>query len=54
MAHCDADRMQQVFWNLLSNGVKFTPRGGVVAATLTAQRHSVLDHRDRHRHWHPS
>ena len=37
MGHCDADRMQQVFWNLLSNGVKFTPRGGVVAATMTVQ-----------------
>jgi PAS domain S-box-containing protein len=36
-ARCDADRMQQVFWNLLSNAIKFTPRGGVVNATLTAQ-----------------
>jgi PAS domain S-box-containing protein len=36
-AQCDADRMQQVFWNLLSNAIKFTPRGGVVNATLTPQ-----------------
>jgi PAS domain S-box-containing protein len=36
-ARCDADRMQQVFWNLLSNAIKFTPRGGVVHATLTVQ-----------------
>ena len=35
-ARCDVDRMQQVFWNLLSNAVKFTPRGGVVQATLAA------------------
>ena len=38
-AHCDADRMQQVFWNLLSNGVKFTPRGGVVDVVLSVQAH---------------
>ncbi len=28
--HGDAPRLKQVFWNLLSNSVKFTPAGGVV------------------------
>jgi PAS domain S-box-containing protein len=40
-ASCDADRMQQVFWNLLSNGVKFTPRGGVVHATLAVHGDTI-------------
>ena len=40
-ASCDSDRMQQVFWNLLSNGVKFTPRGGVVHATLAVDADTI-------------
>jgi len=30
----DRERLQQVVWNLLSNGVKFTQKGGLVQVTL--------------------
>jgi len=39
----DADRLQQVVWNLLANSVKFTPSGGHVAIDLMeAEAHAEI------------
>jgi signal transduction histidine kinase len=32
----DRNRLVQIMWNLLSNGIKFTPQEGIVEVTLSA------------------
>jgi signal transduction histidine kinase/CheY-like chemotaxis protein len=39
-ASCDRVRIQQVVWNLVSNAIKFTPKGGRVHVTLSREASS--------------
>lgn len=43
----DSEQLERAVWNMISNAVKFTPRGGTIQATLTRQgnrlRLQILD-----------
>jgi CheY-like chemotaxis protein/two-component sensor histidine kinase len=42
VVRADPERIQQVLWNLISNGVKFTPSGGRIDVRMSRQGNEVV------------
>jgi hypothetical protein len=40
--NCDAERMRQVFWHILSNAIKFTPEQGQIAVSLRTENQTCV------------
>ena len=42
LVEADPTRLQQIFWNLLNNAVKFTPGGGLIEVSVSRETNDLL------------